>query len=191
MRIAVVGRGLIGSAAARHLAKAGHDVTLIGPDEPTGDWAAHGGSFASHYDEGRITRMNDRRPFFARVSTASIARYPEILAESGIEFFTEVGALIVAGRDYLTEVDRSREGLEISFDWLDEEGLRWRFPYFRFPEGQQGAHEPMRAGYISPRRLVAAQTAAARRAGAQVVGAEAKRIVPGRVETGSCSFAAD
>ena len=31
--VAVIGRGLIGSAAARHLAEAGHKVVVIGPDE--------------------------------------------------------------------------------------------------------------------------------------------------------------
>ena len=33
MTVAVIGRGLIGSAAARHLAKAGHEVVLIGPGQ--------------------------------------------------------------------------------------------------------------------------------------------------------------
>ena len=31
--VAVVGRGLIGSAAARHLAESGMQVVVIGPDE--------------------------------------------------------------------------------------------------------------------------------------------------------------
>lgn len=191
MRVAVVGRGLIGSAAARHLAKAGHSVTLVGPDEPEGPWAAHGGAFSSHYDEGRITRINDRRRFFAQVSAASIARYGEIEAESGIAFFTESGALIAAGRGYMEEVDRAREGIDVTFDWLDDEGLARRFPFFRFPEGCLGAHEPARAGHISPRRLVAAQTAAARRHGARIVAAEATRIAPGRVETAAGMVEAD
>ena len=30
MKVIVVGRGLMGSAAARHLARAGHQVVLIG-----------------------------------------------------------------------------------------------------------------------------------------------------------------
>ena len=101
MKVAVVGKGLIGSAAARHLAKAGHDVTLIGPDEVAGAYADHKGSFASHYDEGRITRKNDRRAYFTRVSTAAISRYPEIAAESGIEFFTQSGAMLAGGPDYM------------------------------------------------------------------------------------------
>ncbi len=57
MRIAVIGRGLWGAAATRHLAMAGADVTLIGPSEPD-DKHAHTGVFGSHYDEGRITRKN-------------------------------------------------------------------------------------------------------------------------------------
>ncbi|WP_456821601.1 FAD-dependent oxidoreductase [Bradyrhizobium sp. USDA 4502] len=39
IKLAVIGRGLIGSAAARHLSKMGHDVALIGPDEPAGFFA--------------------------------------------------------------------------------------------------------------------------------------------------------
>lgn len=48
IKLAVIGRGLIGSAAARHLSKMGHDVALIGPDEPA-DFSQHSGVFGSHY----------------------------------------------------------------------------------------------------------------------------------------------
>ena len=56
--IAVIGRGLIGSAAARHLAEAGHRVVLIGPDEPV-DRRTSPGPFCSHPDEGRKRCAND------------------------------------------------------------------------------------------------------------------------------------
>jgi sarcosine oxidase len=36
-------------------------VVVLGPDEPA-HRAAHTGVFASHYDEGRITRVVDRDP---------------------------------------------------------------------------------------------------------------------------------
>lgn len=52
----VVGRGLIGTAAARHLSHRGHRVALIGPSEPACRHR-HRGPFGSHYDEGRITRI--------------------------------------------------------------------------------------------------------------------------------------
>ena len=53
--ISVVGRGLMGTAAARYLAQMGHRVALIGPSEPQ-NRATHDGPFGSHHDAGRITR---------------------------------------------------------------------------------------------------------------------------------------
>ena len=98
-KLAVIGRGLIGSAAARHLSKMGHDVALIGPDEPA-DFSRHSGVFGSHYDEGRITRTFDPGVKFWRdVNRASISRYGEISAESGVEFYREVGTLHVGASD--------------------------------------------------------------------------------------------
>ncbi|WP_413720212.1 NAD(P)/FAD-dependent oxidoreductase [Silicimonas sp. MF1-12-2] len=191
MKIAVVGKGLIGSAAARHLAKTGADVTLIGPDEVPGDYADHPGSFASHYDEGRITRKNDRRPYFVRVSAAAIGRYAEIAAESGIEFFTEAGALLAGGPDYMSAVAAAREGIDISFEELDRVGIARLFPFLAIPEGFTGIYEPREAGHISPRRLVAAQTEAARRFGARIVPEEVIRVDEGRVITATQTIDAD
>ncbi|MGQ3292875.1 MAG: FAD-dependent oxidoreductase, partial [Shinella sp.] len=51
----VVGRGMMGAAAARHLTKTGASVALVGRGEPA-DWKSHDGVFSSHYDSGRITR---------------------------------------------------------------------------------------------------------------------------------------
>ncbi len=79
----VVGRGMMGAAAARYLALQGDGVAVIGPDEPK-DWANHQGVFASHYDEARITRTIDSNPVWARLANRSIARYGEIAAESAL-----------------------------------------------------------------------------------------------------------
>ena len=169
MTIAVIGRGLIGSAAARHLAEAGHEVLLIGPEEPA-DKRAHGGVFGSHYDEGRITRGLDPYPFWSRVSRASIARYREIEAKSGVPFYTEVGVLMagpVTGR-FIQDVDQVRREAGIEATRYEGAALAERFPYFAFPPDTMALHEPKGAGHISPRRLVRAQTIAAERAGARV-----------------------
>ena len=92
LKLAVIGRGLIGSAAARHLSKLGHEVALVGPDEPA-DYAHHSGVFGSHYDEGRITRVMESHPFWRQANAAAIARYGEIAAQSGVDFYREVGVL--------------------------------------------------------------------------------------------------
>ncbi|MGR3512514.1 MAG: NAD(P)/FAD-dependent oxidoreductase [Paracoccaceae bacterium] len=190
MKIAVVGAGLIGSAAARHLAKAGHDVTLIGPGEPA-DFSTHPGSFASHYDEGRITRMNDRKPFFARASVASIRRYGEIEAESGIPFFTPCGALMAGSDTAMAAIEAATDGLDVVCDHLDPGALDDRFPYLSLPDGYSGKYEPSDAGHISPRNLVAAQQEAARRHGAKRLSEEARDVSAGRVTTESETLHAD
>lgn len=174
MAIAVIGRGLIGSAAARHLAKAGHEVVLIGPGEPT-EKTTHAGVFASHYDEGRITRKLDPWPFWSRVSRAAIGRYAEIEAESGVSFFSAVGAMMAgpADGDLMGRVEAVAEEAGFAFDRYEGAALAKRFPYFQFPEGTLALHEPSGAGHISPRRLVRAQGIAAQRAGARIVEATA------------------
>lgn len=166
MKVAVLGAGLMGSAAARHLAKAGVDVTLIGPGEPA-DKRTHQGTFGSHYDEGRITRQNATKPFWVEVSRAAISRYAEIEDESGVAFFSETGALMAGGAGWMAQVAQSAQVGGVQSAALDGAGLSKTFPFFVFPEGYSGAYERKCAGHISPRRLVAAQQTAAARFGAK------------------------
>lgn len=177
---AVVGRGLTGSAAARHLAEQFPGVVLIGPDEPQ-DWASHRGVFASHYDEGRITRTIDPNEVWARLANRSIARYREIEAKSGVTFYGEKGCLISGlktGRSqaYIANIRAAAARVGVTPVLLDDEGLKATFPYFSFPESSDAVFEPVNAGYVSPRRLVAAQTIAAERAGASVIRTHARSI---------------
>ncbi|WP_312809585.1 NAD(P)/FAD-dependent oxidoreductase [Agrobacterium cavarae] len=170
IKIAVVGRGLIGSAAARHLSKMGHAVALIGPDEPE-DFSRHTGVFGSHYDEGRITRRFDPEPFWFQMNRAAISRYDEISAESGVEFYREAGVLHVGDAENpnvaLVAKVTAENGI-LCESYKDTE-LAERFPLLKSTAAMQGYLEPHDAGYISPRRLVRAQTIAAQRAGARII----------------------
>src|SRR5215207_8952651 len=56
--IGVIGNGMMGAAATRYLSTTGQHIVAIGPGEPE-DWQSHQGVFASHYDQGRITRIID------------------------------------------------------------------------------------------------------------------------------------
>lgn len=170
IKLAVIGRGLIGSAAARHLSKMGHDVALIGPDEPE-DFSRHDGVFGSHYDEGRITRRFDPEPFWVQMNCAAISRYDEISRESGVEFYKEVGVLHVGsdGNPNVASVAKITVEAGISCEEYSNAALAERFPFLRSTVGMRGYFEPRSAGYISPRRLVQAQTVAAQRAGARII----------------------
>lgn len=177
----VVGKGMMGAAAARHLSLSGARVALVGPDEPH-DWANHRGVFASHYDNARITRTIDNDPVWARLARRSIDRYPEISEASGIEFYFEVGCLIAAPAqgsdfDYLERVERARDRLQVEAPFIGGDDLLKRFPWFRFPDGYAGIHEARGAGYVNPRALVRAQTIAAAKSGAQVIRSEVISIV--------------
>ena len=74
---AVIGKGLIGSAALRHLTINFPEgkVCMVGPDEPK-DRKSHDGVFARHYDQGRITRVLDPSPLWGQLARESIAQYP-------------------------------------------------------------------------------------------------------------------
>ena len=170
-QIAVIGKGMVGSAAARHLALAADGVAVIGPDEPPVR-ADHDDVFGSHYDEGRIYRVLDRDPIWAQLASRSIDRYAEIEEQSGIAFHSEVGMLAASASgsvDFVEAYARTGDALGATFERLDADGLAARFPYLKFGPAGSGAFEYPRAGHISPRRLVAAQTAAAERHGATVI----------------------
>ena len=91
--VAVVGLGLVGAAALRHLTAAGFSCAGIGPPEPM-DWRSHQGVFASHYDSGRITRKLDKRREWAVLATRSIAQYAAIEAASSVQFHHPVGVVM-------------------------------------------------------------------------------------------------
>lgn len=182
MKVAVIGAGLMGSAAARHLAQAGHDVTLIGPGEPD-DKTRHNGVFASHYDEGRITRVNALNPFWCEVARASIARYEEIARAGGTYFFTDCGALMAGSEAWVARVDSAAQAVDHESERLDAEALAERLPMLRFDTDVSGRFEAVAAGHVSPRLLVAAQIEAARRAGAKVLRVQATGIGEGWAET--------
>ena len=179
----IIGSGMMGAAAARHLSKWTDGVALIGPGEPD-DYQRHDGVFASHYDEARITRTIDQDPVWARLANRSIERYGEIASESGIDFYSEVGCLMVGpGRAGLQSSAPGRTGqpsyvgrvldaagrLGVETETLGHDALSKRFSYFAFQDGAEGVWEEKRAGHINPRRLVKAQCLLAERQGATLI----------------------
>ncbi|MCD7110754.1 FAD-dependent oxidoreductase [Rhizobium sp. DKSPLA3] len=176
----VIGKGMMGAAAARHLAVSGTSVALIGPDEPR-NWATHEGVFSSHYDNGRITRTIDSDGDWARMARRSIERYHGIETRSGVAFYTEVGCLIAAadGGAYLRNVDAAARGLDVPIARMAKTDLQSRFPYFSFHDHESGIFEARAAGHVNPRALVAAETVCAAMAGASVI----SHVVTGLAET--------
>lgn len=158
-RIAVIGRGLIGSAAARHLAETCDGIVAIGPDEPE-HRATHHGVFGSHYDEGRLTRIVDPSLAWAVTAKHALGRYRDIEARSGISFYTPAGYLGLGwpGSSYHADCAKTGAALGAEIALLSAAQIRARYPFLSISEDVEGLVEAGGAGYISPRNLVRAQT---------------------------------
>eukprot|EP00571_Detonula_confervacea_P017064 CAMPEP_0172309248 /NCGR_PEP_ID=MMETSP1058-20130122/9602_1 /TAXON_ID=83371 /ORGANISM="Detonula confervacea, Strain CCMP 353" /LENGTH=703 /DNA_ID=CAMNT_0013021843 /DNA_START=119 /DNA_END=2230 /DNA_ORIENTATION=+ len=180
--LAIIGRGMIGSAAARHAAKIStgdERIVLIGPSERShtkDDSDPKDASliiFGAHHDEGRITRRTDPEPIWAELASRSISRYEEILQESGgaKDFYSECGHLAVGldGGDMMNKRRETAESMGVECAGLDAADLREEFPHLAFPHDCVGLYEKKHSGYISARGLVEAQTAAAQTHGVDVI----------------------
>jgi glycine/D-amino acid oxidase-like deaminating enzyme len=183
----VIGKGLIGAAAARYLSQVSPNTAVIGPDEPA-DWRHHQGVFASHYDQGRITRQLDWDPLWSRLAQAAIAQYPTIAAQSGVAFHTPVGGLYVAPAERVAHYLSTLLGTSLAGAappppaveyaiWTAAE-LAARLPFLAFPDGYQLLWEGPPAGYINPRALIQAQLALAAGQGAAISRETAVSVQP-------------
>ena len=169
--VIVVGRGLFGAAAARHLAERGASVVAIGPRTPT---TGPDRVYSSHDDEARLTRLQDRDRRWAPVTARAVEAYPDLERRSGIRFHEPVGCLIASrpggdGRspdpiEFLREQAIPHDG------WAPgDRGWTERWPAIDFPATHAVAYEPGPAGYIRPKRLIDAQEALAVASGATLV----------------------
>lgn len=161
----------MGTACARHLAKAGCSVVLVGPDEPD-DRARHDGPFGSFHDAGRITRAIAHDPVWSRLSTRSMARYRETERQSGIPFYTPCGGMMAGPLDgplsgFTTGFLETSQHLGLPHERLSDAELAARFPMFALPPGA-AAFDPT-GGVIDPRAMRRAHEMLARKAGAEVI----------------------
>ncbi len=156
----VIGKGLMGTAAARYLREFGAETAVLGPDEPQNQ-QTHDGVFASHYDQGRITRRLSKDMTWATLAHRSMAQYRALEARSGIQFYEPTGGLYVGPDDgshaYWQNAAAIGQRFGVAYDELTADELAARLPRLHFPSGFAGILEHAPAGYINPRGLIAAQ----------------------------------
>ncbi len=146
----------------------------MGSGEPA-DYATSNGPFSSHYDEGRITRISSPSAIWSELAARSIGRYHDIAIRSGIAFHDPRG-LAQASSHTQEALDnaaaRGGDARRIDREWLRSTtgiAVRGDHPGDLF-------YEAAPAGVINPRRLVAAQTLLAERAGVVLHDAPASSI---------------
>ncbi len=176
----VIGAGIIGSGAIRHLSELDASVAVIGEPEPA-DLAGHDGAFASHYDSSRFYRVIDQRPQWSRLADRARRGYQALEEASGITFhwpldYLQVSVSSDAARNEYGELERlSREfGVE-SVIYPTTESLARDFPSFSFPDGMMGQLETKKtAGVLNPRQFIEAELRIAHSQGALII---AERVV--------------
>jgi glycine/D-amino acid oxidase-like deaminating enzyme len=166
--VAVVGLGLVGAAALRHMSADGLRCVGVGPGEPL-DWSSHDGVFASHYDSGRITRRLDKRREWAVLAGRAIDAYPGIEAASGIAFHHPVGVMMAdVDPQRIAAISAVATDLGVEFEWCTPGSIG--DDRVTVPATATVLREPPPGGFIDPRKMLAAQLTVARQHGAQVVG---------------------
>lgn len=177
--VIVVGKGLMGVAAWRHITQDTANVAIVGPDEPR-EYATHTGVFGSHYDEGRTIGRVGKDRTWAHLINRSIGEFLDIEERSGISFYEPRGRLIVAPEEHLHgrlaalhSVDRE---LNIRSERLDHVALAARYPILAFPASYAAVFEPAPAGLLRPRRLLAAQLALGEKQGGTIIREEVHAI---------------
>lgn len=180
--VVVVGAGMFGSAAARHLSRAGADVLVIGPAEPPERTPVSRHAFAAHFDEARITRRLGWDDVWGTIDARSLERLGDIEAESGLRFFHECGSLVVMAKsiEHRTSAILSRCEVDgIVVEQMARESLGREFPELGLPPltgGVDGLFERRQAGYLDPRQLVKAQLSLAEASGGRLLRAAVTAI---------------
>lgn len=88
----VIGKGLIGSAAARYLTQSQKNVAVIGPDEhPDVNEAI---VFSSHYDQGRVQRVIGTDPVWTLLNLQSSNQIIFLNSKQDLLFIQELAAFM-------------------------------------------------------------------------------------------------
>lgn len=173
---AVIGNGLMGSAAGRYLSQWSDSVAIIGPGEPA-DHTRHNGVFSSHYDEGRLTRELSRDPIWAVISRQAVRAYSQLEEKSGIRFHGPVGR-VLANRptaaeqaELLSWMEKVGAAAKDRHQYFAAGDRSWqqRFPFLHFPADYDLYYEAAPAGYVNPRDMLRAQNEVARQQGARII----------------------
>lgn len=164
----IVGRGLIGSAAAKYISRSEKNVALIGPDEATA--LQEGIVFASHYDRARIQRIVGKDSIETLLNLQTAKQHSELEQESGVNYHVGEGCLLVTPDDmYLNHYKEDAKKFDVGFQFLQNASqLKYFNSNLRFPDSAKGIYEGAPSGHINPRLLIKAQSEVFRKNGGTI-----------------------
>lgn len=163
MRIAIIGIGGTGSACARHLARAGHDVLML--EQFTLDHDQ-----GSSFGESRIIRRTYPDLLYTQMMAAAYPLWAELEREAGETLFVRSGGTYFGqdGHPDLAAVLAALKATDTPHELLDAREHNARFPAFRLRDGERAVYQPD-SGFLRASACVRAQTRLALESGAHLV----------------------
>jgi sarcosine oxidase len=163
MKVAVVGAGGVGSAAARHLARAGHEVLLV-------EQFAVDHDRGSSWGDSRVTRLTYADPLYTRLMAEAYPLWEQLQSDADELLQTRCG-ILVFGRPTHPEIVgtlRSLDATGVPHERLGAREVARRFPQFRLgPE--EAAVFQADGGFLRASRCVRANVRLARAHGARLL----------------------
>lgn len=154
----VIGGGVMGCAAARALAGAGREVTLL-------ERFGVGHTRGSSHGRSRVFRFSYHEPRWVRMAMEALPLWRELEEEAGRPILLSTGGLDVG-----PQVDQHRDALEASrasFQLLDAGEVRRRWPFLALDPGAKALFQPD-AGVVEAGAAWEAFAGGARSRGADV-----------------------
>lgn len=132
--ILIIGGGVMGCAAAYHLARAGHAVTVI---ERFDSGHKHGSS----HGVSRVIRLNYTGDDYVQLARIAYAQWHALEQAAGIKLLLTTGGLDMGEPAALASMRDTLTRQNVAFDYIDEDEIRRRSPMLRPPEGTMALYQ--------------------------------------------------
>lgn len=175
MRVAIIGAGATGSAAARFLAKRGHDVTVF-------EQFSLGHDKGSSHGTSRIIRKTYPDPYYVQLMNEAFPLWFELQEEAGEELYRESGFLIMGLPDHpwMREAKKSLLTNHVAFWEMGPIDAAKRFGGIHLDQDEVAIFQP-EAGMLLADRVLTAQQRIAIENGAKFLENTRAKIEDGRV----------
>jgi len=139
MKIAVIGAGTMGSAAAYHLARRGYEVVAFEQFRVVHEKGSHSGTT-------RIIRhAYHESPYYVPLVLRADHLWLELEQESGTQLLIRTGAIVLGpeGCDAVQGAILACERHSLPYTQMNSAQIQQRWPQFRIPENWEGCFDPM------------------------------------------------
>jgi len=162
MKVVVVGMGGTGSAAARFLMRAGHEVVAFEQFEV-------GHARGSSHGESRIIRYTYADEVYTHMMGEAYPLWRQLQEEAGEELLARTGGVFFGDKEspVMASARAALDGNRVPYELLEPAEARRRFPALRLAETEAALYQPD-MGYLRATACVHANVRLARALGADV-----------------------